>query len=76
VQKLKERNSSDNTEILAIKDHELDPRTRRAKIVMQTCAHISGAAYFYNANLLGEKVSEIKKKVLKIVYFRFLLILS
>lgn len=32
-----------------IQDYELTP-TRRAKILLQTCAHISGAAYFYKSN--------------------------
>jgi cyanocobalamin reductase (cyanide-eliminating) / alkylcobalamin dealkylase len=32
-----------------IQDYELTP-TRRAKILLQTCAHISGAAYFYKTN--------------------------
>ena len=26
----------------------MQPGTRRAKIVMQTCSHVSGAAYFYD----------------------------
>lgn len=56
-------NGDENIEIQAIKDFELDPRTRRAKIVMQTCAHISGAAYLYKASCLQDRVSEIKKKV-------------
>lgn len=35
-------------EIDVVKDYEMVPGTRRPKIVMQTCAHVSGAAYFYD----------------------------
>ena len=38
----------DDISIETIKDYDIDPGTRRAKIVMQTCAQISGAAYFYD----------------------------
>ena len=38
----------DDISVETIKDYDIDPGTRRAKIVMQTCAHISGAAYFYD----------------------------
>ncbi|RNA42486.1 methylmalonic aciduria and homocystinuria type C -like protein [Brachionus plicatilis] len=31
-----------------IKDYEMMPGSRRPKIIMQTCAHVSGAAYFYD----------------------------
>lgn len=31
-----------------IKDYDIAPDTRRPKIVMQTCAHVSGAAYYYD----------------------------
>ena len=37
-------------EIEIIKDHEMIQR--RAKILMQTCAHISGAGYFYDKKIL------------------------
>ncbi|CAF0716922.1 unnamed protein product [Brachionus calyciflorus] len=38
----------DNNEIDVIKDFEMMPGNRRPKIIMQTCAHVSGAAYFYD----------------------------
>lgn len=30
-----------------IYDYDIDPRTRRPKIIMQTAGHVSGAAYYY-----------------------------
>lgn len=39
---------SSDIQVEMIKDNEIAPDTRRAKIVMQTCAHVSGAAYFYD----------------------------
>lgn len=39
---------SSDIEVEIIKDNEIAPDTRRPKIVMQTCAHVSGAAYFYD----------------------------
>jgi methylmalonic aciduria homocystinuria type C protein len=49
-----------------INDYDMTPGTRRAKIVMQTCAHISGAAYFYDKKLIASfpnETEEIKNKV-------------
>ncbi len=54
-------NGIESIRIKVVKDYEIEPATRRAKIVMQTCAHISGAAYFYNQNLI--KDSQLKEKV-------------
>jgi methylmalonic aciduria homocystinuria type C protein len=42
------RETTPNVEVDIIKDYEITPDTRRARILMQTCAHISGAAFFYN----------------------------
>ena len=39
-------------QIEALRDFELTPGTRRPKIIMQTCAHVSGAAYFYDPKKL------------------------
>lgn len=35
-------------EVDVIKDYEMVPGSRRPKIIMQTCAHVSGAAHFYD----------------------------
>ena len=55
-------------DIDVIKDYEMIPGARRAKIIMQTCAHVSGAAYFYDKKLIPvdekknlHKVTLIKK---------------
>lgn len=56
-------------DIELIKDYEMMPGQRRPKIVMQTCAHISGAAYFYdpkrieNDLLNDEENQHVLKKV-------------
>ena len=39
-------------EIEIIKDYEMIQR--RAKILMQTCAHISGAGFFYDKKIIQE----------------------
>ena len=39
-------------EIDVIKDYDMTPGSRRPKFVMQTCAHVSGAAFLYNHELL------------------------
>lgn len=44
-----EVNGLDKVEIDVIKDYEVSPATRRARIIMQTCAHISGAAHYYDS---------------------------
>lgn len=48
-------------EIKCIKDYEMEAATRRAKIVMQTCAHVSGAAYYYKQDLIVNKEELVKK---------------
>ena len=45
-----------NIEIELIKDYELQPGTRRARVVMQTCAHVSGAAFYYDPKKHCSKV--------------------
>ena len=57
-----------NIEITTIKDYETEPATRRAKIVMQTVAHISGAAYYYSQNLIPD--CELNNK--KVSFLKFL----
>ena len=52
-------------EIDVIKDYEMIPGARRAKIIMQTCAHVSGAAYFYDKKLIP--VDE-KKNLQKVIF--------
>jgi hypothetical protein len=47
-------------EIDLIKDFEMIQR--RAKILMQTVCHISGAAYLYDKNLIHEKYNEQGEK--------------
>ena len=46
--------SSPSVEIESIQDFEMVPGIRRAKIVMQTAAHVSGAAYFYDQKLITQ----------------------
>ena len=41
-----------------IKDFEMDPVSRRARIIMQTCAHVSGAAYYYDPKKLNIHASQ------------------
>jgi len=50
-------------EIDLIRDYELHFATRKAKIIMQTCAHVSGAAYFYDPKRFSEETLNLKKKV-------------
>lgn len=55
-------------EINVIKDYEMVPGSCRPKIVMQTCAHVSGAAYFYDPkkfdnNLIHDCEKSYKKVV-------------
>ena len=50
-------------EIDLIRDYELHFATRKAKIIMQTCAHVSGAAYFYDPKKFSEESLNLKKKV-------------
>jgi len=47
-------NGDEEYEIKIYKDYEIEPATRRAKILMQTCGHISGAAYYYSQNLIKD----------------------
>lgn len=52
-------NDIENVEIDAIKDYEISPGSRKARIIMQTCAHVSGAACYYDSKSVD--TSKIKK---------------
>jgi hypothetical protein len=62
-QLIKEEENS-NIEIEIVNDFDMTPGTRRPKIIMQTCAHISGAAFYYNKKLIEE--IEVNNNVLKV----------
>ena len=52
---------------------------RRAKILMQTVCHISGAAYLYDKNLIKEKYNEQGEKTdkpKKVKKFFYLILLN
>jgi methylmalonic aciduria homocystinuria type C protein len=51
------------SDILIIHDYETDPISRRAKIIMQTVAHVSGAAYFYDPKKYITKKENHEKKI-------------
>jgi hypothetical protein len=54
---------TENVHVETIQDFELDPSSRRAKILMQTCAHISGAAYYYDPKKYRTTNEDALKKV-------------
>ena len=37
------------------------PGTHRPKIIMQTCAHISGAAYCYDKKIILDRIDSVKE---------------
>jgi hypothetical protein len=61
-------------EIDLIKDFEMIQR--RAKILMQTACHVSGAAYLYDKNLIQEKYNEQGEKTDKPKKVKFFLYLT
>lgn len=67
-----------NIEIELIKDYELQPGTRRARVVMQTCAHVSGAAFYYdpkkhcsNVDIPVKSQDEQTRKVYQLILYSF-----
>lgn len=52
------REKNVDIEVDLINDYDMVPGVRRPRIVMQTCAHISGAAYYYNQDLIANKQLE------------------
>jgi hypothetical protein len=64
----------DDISIETINDYDIDPGTRRARIVMQTCAHISGAAYFYDPkkyqNELTTPSKDPNQPIKKVIFFK------
>lgn len=65
-------------EVDLINDYDMVPGARRPRIIMQTCAHISGAAYYYNQDLIANKQldssSNDKQSEKKVVSLKFRMI--
>jgi methylmalonic aciduria homocystinuria type C protein len=51
-----------------ISDYDVVPSTRRAKVVMQTCAHVSGAAFYYDPNKVDSYLVNLDEKQAKKVF--------